>query len=326
MTRAVDRPFEPRHDQPANQRRVAKPYLGLGGMDVYIDQTVRHIEEQRDQRMAVTREHIGIGATDRPDQQPVLDRPAIDEQILVIRDAPVESRQAGDAAQHQPLPRDIHGHAIIGKRMIDQRGNPGGLVVGSRDVQRRPPIMDDRKSNVRPGHRQPADDIQTGGIFGPCASQELAPGGNALEQAIDPDARARRQAGGTLVGQCAIVDNAHPSLGTAWPAFQRQPGDAGDRGQCFTAKAESRDRLDHVIRQLRRGVALKGQGHVGGRHPGAVIGHIDQIDAAICQPDTDPRRAGVDRVLDKFLQRAGRSFDHFARGDPIDQMFRQAAY
>ena len=62
------------------------------------------------------------------------------------------------------------------------------------------------------------------------------------------------------------------------------------------------------------------------RHAAAVVGHFDQVDAAAAQPHSDARRAGVDRVLDQFLERAGRPFDHFAGSDAIDEMLGQAAY
>ena len=49
-------------------------------------------------------------------------------------------------------------------------------------------------------------------------------------------------------------------------------------------------------------------------------------DPALRQRDRDPRRAGVDRVFDQLLQRAGRSFHHFTGGDAVDEMLGQAAY
>ena len=37
------------------------------------------------------------------------------------------------------------------------------------------------------------------------------------------------------------------------------------------------------------------------------------------QRHLDPRCAGIDRVLDQFLDRGGRAFDHLAGGDAVDQ-------
>src|SRR3546814_4689834 len=49
----------------------------------------------------------------------------------------------------------------------------------------------------------------------------------------------------------------------------------------------------------------------------AVIADADQADAAFLQVDVDPVRAGVERVLDQFLDHRSRSFDDFAGGDQI---------
>src|SRR3546814_3568436 len=54
---------------------------------------------------------------------------------------------------------------------------------------------------------------------------------------------------------------------TLFRSFERQPRDAGDRGQSLAAKAHRFDVLDRVGRQLRGRVAFERQRHVGGGHP-----------------------------------------------------------
>ena len=71
--------------QAAHVPRVAEAHLGLGGMDVDVDQRRVEIEEQHGHRMAVARQEILVGGADHADHQPVLHRPAVDEQILVLR-------------------------------------------------------------------------------------------------------------------------------------------------------------------------------------------------------------------------------------------------
>ena len=56
-----------------------------------------------------------------------------------------------------------------------------------------------------------------------------------------------------------------------------------------------------------------------GRHAGAVIGDRDQRLAAFLEGDVDARGAGVDRVLDQFLDRRCRALDDLARGDAVNQ-------
>ena len=88
-------------DQPAHQAGVAEAHLGLGRMDVDVDLLGRPVEKQRHDRMAVARQDVLIGAAHRADQQLVAHRPAVDEEILVARQAAVEGRQAGEAGQRE---------------------------------------------------------------------------------------------------------------------------------------------------------------------------------------------------------------------------------
>ena len=62
-----------------------------------------------------------------------------------------------------------------------------------------------------------------------------------------------------------------------------------------------------------------------GRHADAVVDHREEGAAAFLQGDGDAARAGVDRILDQLLHRAGRALDHFAGGDAVHQVGRQAA-
>ncbi len=55
-----------------------------------------------------------------------------------------------------------------------------------------------------------------------------------------------------------------------------------------------------------------------GVHAGAVVGHLDAVDAAAVERDGDAGGAGVERVLDQFLHRGGGAFDHLAGGDAVD--------
>ena len=73
------------HQQRAHQAGVAEAHLGLGRMHVDVDLARRQRHEQRDQRMAVARQVVGVGAAHHADQELVAHRPAVDEQILPER-------------------------------------------------------------------------------------------------------------------------------------------------------------------------------------------------------------------------------------------------
>ena len=56
---------------------------------------------------------------------------------------------------------------------------------------------------------------------------------------------------------------------------------------------------------------------VGRGHAAAVIGHADQAAAAVGDDDLDPAGAGVERILDQFLDGGGGAFDHLSGGDTV---------
>ena len=68
-------------------------------------------------------------------------------------------------------------------------------------------------------------------------------------------------------------------------------------------------------------MALDREREVGGIHAAAVIGDADQAAAAARQHHLDLARAGVERILDQFLDDRRRALDHFARGDAVDEGF-----
>jgi hypothetical protein len=326
MPRPIERGAQPPHDQPAHQAGIAEAHLCLGGVDVHIDLARRNLQEQRHHRMPVARQHVLIGAPHRADEQAVFHWPSVDEQELMIGNAPVECRQPRDAAQHHAFAAIIQRNTIFRQRAVGQRRHPFGARLPRRHGQRAAAVMLQREAHVRPRHRQAFHHIDAGGIFGAGGAEELAPGGHLREQPFHADARAGREGGGAFVDQLAIVDHPPPAVAPPHPAFDREGRHAGDRRQRLAAKAQRRHRLDGVVRQLGRGMAFEREGDLVARHAAAVVGHLDPRGPALRQCDGDARGACVDRVLDKLLQRAGGSFHHFARGYAIHQMFGQTAY
>ncbi|MNT43633.1 hypothetical protein D3C72_1801170 [compost metagenome] len=55
----------------------------------------------------------------------------------------------------------------------------------------------------------------------------------------------------------------------------------------------------------------------------AVVADADQAHTAFFQFDVDAAGAGIDRVLNQFLDHRCGSFDHLTGGNLIDQDFRQ---
>ena len=102
-------------------------------MDVDVDLLAGKVDEQGDDRVAVAGEQVLIGGADRADQQPVLHRPAVDEQILVVGDAAVEGRQAGDSAEARRAAVVIDRDAVLVEGAVGQGGDPRRPVLAGLD-------------------------------------------------------------------------------------------------------------------------------------------------------------------------------------------------
>ena len=322
----VERAAQPPDDHAADQLRVTKAHLGLGRMDIDIDLAARDVEEQRDHRMTIAREQVGIGTTQRADEQPVLHRATVDEQILMVGDAAIVGRQADHPADMDVAAVEIDPDAVRGQIALGQRGDAAQLILPALHIERAAPVVLDDETDIGPRHREPLHHVEASRIFAARAAQEFAAGGNAREQIFNDDAGAVRQRGRAFGDHDAIVDDAPPAVAARDPAFERQPRDAGDRRQSFAAKAQRRDILDRVIGQLGCRMAFERQRHVGGGHAAAVILDLEPRNSTVSDSHRDARRPGVDGVFDQFFERCGGSFDHFTGCDPIYERFRQATY
>ena len=97
-----------------------------------------------------------------------------------------------------------------------------------------------------------------------------------------------------------------------------EPRHRGDRGQGFAAEAKGGDLHEIAVGNLRRCVPFDGKGEIGCVQPVPVVDDPDQLPAAGLDRDCYRFRAGVERVLDQFLDRRRRPLDHLARGDAVD--------
>ena len=86
MTRLVQRLAQGPGQQAAHATGIAEAHLGLGRVHVDVDLARRHRHEQRQQRVARLGDQVAVGRAHGADQQPVLHRPAVDEQVLLTGD------------------------------------------------------------------------------------------------------------------------------------------------------------------------------------------------------------------------------------------------
>ncbi len=109
---------------PRTSAGVAKAHLGLGRMDVDVDLVGRPVEKQCDDRVAVARQHVLVGAAHRADQQFVAHRPAVDDEVLVARQSPVQGRQADEPAQPKPVALGVDLDRVLGEVAPEQCREP----------------------------------------------------------------------------------------------------------------------------------------------------------------------------------------------------------
>ena len=322
----VQRLAQTADDHAANHRRLAETHFGLGRMDIHINQFGRHVDEQRNHRMPVPRQHLRIGTAHGTDQQPVLHRAAIDEQKLVIGHAAIIGRQARHAGQENLFPLQVDPDAVGAQVAAGQRGHPLRPGFPGLHRDRLASLMLQCEADIGPCHCQTADNVGAGGIFAARGAQELAPCRHLGEQLLHPDLGPRRNCRRSFLHQFAVIDHPRPAILPGHPAFDGQARDAGDRRQRFPAKTHGRHQLDRLVRQLRRGMAFQRQGNVVAAHAGAVVGDLNEIEPALFQADIDLAGSGVDRIFDQLLESACRAFDDLAGSDPIYQAVWKSSY
>ena len=326
----LPRPFQrmpqTRHDKPAHKCWIAKADFSLGGVDVDVDLFRRKLQKQRQHGMAIARQHIRIGPTHRPDQQAVLHRATIDEQVLVIGQPAIEGRQPSNAGQPRRSARQIDHHAVIRQLARNDLRHPRRQIIGWPHRQRPAAIMFQRKPDLRPRHCQPPHHIEASRIFAPLRPQEFATHRDFAEQVFHPDTSAGRQRSGAFGDQKPVINHTVPAFASPMlPTFHRKPRNTGNRGQGLTTEAKRNNLLNRVAGQLRRRVALQRQRNIRRAHPAAIINYFQCLQAATTQLYGDLTRARIDRVLDQFLERRRRTLNHFARCNAVDQVFGKFA-
>ena len=295
-------------------------------MDVDVDLACRNLQEQRQHRVAITCEHVGVGTAHCANEQAVLHRAAVDEQVLVVSHATIVGRQSGDAGEVVIAAEEIDLDRIAGKFASYELGDASFEGLTGLYVKRATAIVLEREAKVRSRHGETTDNVRRGGPFGTRAAQELAPRGYLLEQLFDPDAGAGGKSGRPFCNHHAIVDHSLPAIGDALRAgFDRDTGDRRDGRQRLSPESQRFDHLDRFIGKLRSGVAFEGEFNLVWPHAAAVVRYLDHGEATFGQAHMDMACACIDGVFDEFLERACRTLDDLSGGDAVDQGFGEAA-
>ncbi len=324
MQRRGERLFQGAHDKAAHEAGIAKAHLGLGGMNVDVDEAGIAADEQCHGGMAPGRQHVDVGGAHGAQQQLVLHGSAVDVEVERTGIAAVPRRQAGKAIERDTLARRRHRQRVRTEIATEHLGQPLQQAVGAGAaggmVEAGGVGRGQRETHLRMRHGEPAQHVGDGAGLGLVALEEGEPRRRRREEIAHLDAGAGRLRPGPHLALAAGIDLQHVAgLGACGPRGDGEQRHRGDGGQRLATEAERTDAGEIAVRKFGGGVALHRQFEVGGIHAGAVVDNADQSASASLDGHLDAPRAGVERVLDQLLHRRGRPLHHLAGGDAVDQ-------
>ena len=245
--------------------------------------------------------------------------------------------QSGEARNRDALPFAGNGQRVVEEFAPHDLAEPLQQAIRTmgarRQAQSGPLPRGQGKADGRVRHRQPLDDLGDGHGLGPLRAHELEPGRRGREQVTDLDTGTDVDGGRPQRGLDAPVDDNLQGLAiisgavVSPPRGNRQPRDGTDRRQGLAAKAQ-RANVEQVLAsvagrcELRRRVAFDAQRQIGRIHPAAIVGDANERQPATGDDDVDLARTGIKRVLDQFLDDAGRPLDHLAGGNAVHGLRR----
>ena len=232
----------------------------------------------------------------------------------------------GKARQPYALTFRIDLHGVVDEVGADDLTDAGKARIragGGGQIERLAAIGPcQREAHMRVGERDALDDLGDRGCLGAVGLEEFQPGGRCEEEVAHLHPRAAIERGGDDLALLAAIDGDFPAVRLGRIAGgDRQPCHGADGGQRLAAKPERADIHQVVFGQFRGAVALDREREIGRRHARTVVGDAHERLAAGRRHNLDARGAGVKRVLDQFLHHRGRSLDHLAGGDAIDDRF-----
>ena len=318
-------------DEAAHEACIAKAHFRLGGMDVDVDLGGSHSTNSASGRVPVGGQEIDIGRPHRAGENLVAHGAAVDEHILRQRVRPAEGRQADPPVEPHALARRLDARA--NSRRIPRRAPGGGVPPGPLRRRRRPASRRQAPISVEKAKR----------ASGWPSARRLTTSATACAS-LRSDFRNLSRAG-------VAANRSRASTRVPIPAAQ------GSTGLFAPSSTTSRKPVGapsvRVRISSRETEAIEGKASprkpkvaIAVRSPSGIFevacrstesarsassmprpSSVTRIEApaARLDRDVDRARAGVERVLDQFLDGRGRPLDHFAGGDAIDEQGIEAA-
>ena len=151
LARLVESGAKAADDQATYRRRIAESDFRLSGMHVHIHFLERHRKEQSCDRVTIPRNEVAVSTPQRTDEQAILHRSGVDEQELLVGQAPVERRQADDAGQSNAVALAVDADAVPVKLRAQQLSH---TLRRGRGLKREDPaaVMDRILRELKLGH------------------------------------------------------------------------------------------------------------------------------------------------------------------------------
>ncbi len=312
-------------DEAIGRSRVREPNLRLGRGDVDVHIAARGGQEEKHRRMPVGSDRVARGLSDRPCQGAVLDRTAIDEEIL----EPAAGESDG-AAGHEP--RQPQGSRArfelleVSQRLAaEDLQDARSAVHGGGRIQGLPAVGPQGKSHGRIGQGSAHDGRSGGARLRLGLPEELPAGRGMREEPFDEHVGSARPAGRLFDGFRSVLDPEADRLGRRTVAGgQGEFRHGGDRGKRLAAETVAVNlRQVSIGGDLGRRVPLEREPSVLRRHPAAVVAHEDALGSSALEIHLDARCSGVQSILDQLLDDRGRALHNLAGGDPVDDLARE---
>ena len=308
-------------------------HLTLIRRDVDVVRVRRHLEVEHGHRTLVRTERA-VELVYRLGEPREVHRSAVDEEKLTVaRAAAAPARRLGHEP-HESASDPALELGVDGDHRLDGLGaEDGGDVLSHASVALG--VDDGGARGVFPPALIRADDAHAAGhqsvrlekgeelaVFAfEVTGELLVTHGERFEDAADRDGGAHGARDG-LAGDDPASSVVRQTRGDVLGLGASGDGEFGERaegGERLAAEAEG-VQGEQVVEgvDLGRGVLLRESLVVLGGDPRAVVHHLDGLRAVVLESNLNVRRAGVERVLDELLHRAGEVEHHLPAADAVD--------
>jgi len=202
-----------------------------------------------------------------------------------------------------------------------QNSQTGAPVETRLTIDDGPILMFDGDSDARMRERKANDALNDVPKLRCFAFEEFPTRRNASKEIADFDLRAHGTAAITDSADNAMADlNLRTGRLIDGPAPNDEVAHPGDRSERLASEAKSANAKKVVfVGQFTGSMTRYGKWQLICRNAAAIVHDADELAAAFEQLDNNSRGTRVDRVFHQFLNRASRTFEHFAGGDLIDE-------